>query len=112
VNDFLVTYLDSIDEELPVQIVKGMRDYPVALLDGSITPVRLGQEWADWFTLAASFGAAHGWEGLDELEEHWGFLDEIDEAELVMLGPADRTFLEALVVQLDVYPAERDSTGG
>jgi hypothetical protein len=85
-NDFLVTttrstrrllaHLDD-DEELPVQIVKRMRDFAVALLDGTITPVAIDKEWAD----------------------------------LVTLGPADRAYLEALVLQLDVYPNERPTDG-
>ena len=51
VNDFLVTYLDSIDEdliaypdeheELPVEVARRMRDSAVALLDGDMHPSRL-----------------------------------------------------------------------
>jgi len=115
VNDFLVTYLDSIDEdllqyldddeELSIVVVKRMRDYTVALLDGSITPVALDEDWSDWFPLVGAFVAAYGWEGVDDLEDGATFLDEIGAPE-VEIRSADREFLEALVVQLDVYPSE------
>jgi len=47
-DEDLLTYLDE-NEELLVVVVKRMRDYTVALLDGSITPAAL-DEW--WFFVA------------------------------------------------------------
>jgi len=93
VNVFLITYLDSIDEdllkyldeaeELPVEVARRMRDYSVALLDGSITPTRLSEDWPDWYDLVGAFGAAYGWKGLDDLEDSSRFLDEIGAQDVV-----------------------------
>ena len=62
VSEFLVTYLDAIDErllayldeddELRLDTVRRMRFYATALLDGSITPAAVVEEWTDWFSLA------------------------------------------------------------
>ena len=61
VNDFLVTYLDSIDEslleyldeddELKLDAIQRIRFYTTALLDGSITPDRVLEDWPDWYQL-------------------------------------------------------------
>jgi len=117
-NDFLVTYLDSIDEdllqyldeteELPVAAARRMRDSAVALLDGEITPSRLSYEWPDWYHLIGAFVAVYGWEGTDDLEGSAPFLAPEDGAPDELTG-ADREFLEAIALQLDVYPSERDT---
>jgi hypothetical protein len=61
VNEFLVVYLDPIDErfleyldegeELRLDIAKRLRYYTTAVLDGSITPTALHADWPDWFDL-------------------------------------------------------------
>ena len=61
-NDFLVTYLDSIDErlleyldeddELKLDAVHRLRFYTSTLLDGSITPMHVVEDWPDWYQLA------------------------------------------------------------
>jgi hypothetical protein len=63
VNDFLVSYLDAIAErplaylddegELKVEVVKRLRFYTTALLDGSLTPTTL------WRTAHAPDGRSH-----------------------------------------------------
>ena len=68
-SEFLVTYLDSIDErlldyldeedELRPEVVMRLRTYATALLDGSITPAAVAEDWADWFDLLGAFVAAY-----------------------------------------------------
>jgi hypothetical protein len=55
VSEFLVLYLDSIDEglleyldeddELRLDVVKRLRSYASALLDGSITASAVAEDW-------------------------------------------------------------------
>jgi hypothetical protein len=69
VNKFLVLYLDSIDEslldyldedeELRLAVVKRLRFYAGALLDGSITASAVAEDWEDWFDLVGAFVAAY-----------------------------------------------------
>ncbi len=76
-NDFLLSYLDSIDErlleyldedeELSVDAVRRLRLYTVALFAGSLTPARLAEDWFDWFHLAPAFVAAYGTEEFQQL---------------------------------------------
>ena len=85
VNDFLFTYLDSIDEhlleyldeddELKLGAVKRLRFYTTALLEGSITPDHVMEDWPDWYQLASAFMATYGTEELQELEGGAEFLD-------------------------------------
>jgi len=73
VNDFLVSYLDAIDErlleylddddELKLDTVQRMRFYTSALLDGSLSPDHVVEDWPDWFQLAPPFAAAYGTDG-------------------------------------------------
>jgi hypothetical protein len=65
VNDFLVTYLDSIDEhllecldkedELKLDAVQRLRFYTSALLDGWISPKHAVEDWPDWYQLVPAF---------------------------------------------------------
>jgi len=65
VNDFLVSYLDSIDErlleyldedeELELDAVQRLRFYTSALLEGSITPDHVMEDWPDWYQLTPAF---------------------------------------------------------
>ena len=119
VNDFLVRYLGSVgegllayldeNEELSVDVARRMRDSAVELLDGETTPSRLGNEWPDWYHLVGAFVAAYGWEGTDDLEDSAPFLAPEQGAPDELTG-ADREFLEAVALQLDLYPSERDTT--
>jgi hypothetical protein len=89
VNDFLFTYLDSIDEqlleyldeddELKLDAVKRLRFYTSALLEGSITPDHVMEDWSDWYQLLPAFVATYGSEELQELEGAAGFLGAIEE---------------------------------
>jgi len=84
VSEFLVVYLDSIDEglldyldkddELRPEVVKRLRYYASALLEGTITPAAVAEDWADWFDLT---------------------------------GETDRTYLAAVEALRDAYPEMR-----
>ena len=64
VSDFLVVYLDSIDErlleyldeddELKLDAVKRLSFYTSALLDGSINPDHVMEDWPDWYRTGIS----------------------------------------------------------
>ena len=70
VSDLLVIYLDSIDErlleyldkndELKLDAVQRLRFYTTAMLDGSITPKHVEEDWSDWYQLVPAFVAAYG----------------------------------------------------
>jgi hypothetical protein len=117
VNDFLVVYLDTIDEqlleyldedeELKLDAVQRLRFYTTALLDGSITPDHVMEDWPDWYQLVPAFVAAYGTEELQELEGVAVLLEAIEEQDDVSLTEADRAYLKALETSLDVYPEMR-----
>ena len=77
VSEFLVIYLDSIDErlldyldeddELRPEVVKRLRYYTTALLDGTITPAAVAEDWPDWYDLVRAFVAAYAPEEVAEL---------------------------------------------
>jgi hypothetical protein len=116
VNEFLVVYLDSIDErlleylddneELRLDTVQRLRHYTTALLDGVITPVAVAEDWPDWFDLAPAFVAAYAPDEVEELEEAATFLEI---GTVALLNKADRAYLMALELQLDMYPDMRAS---
>ncbi len=113
-SEFLVTYLDSIDErpldyldeddEMRPEVVKRLRYYASALLEGSITPAAVAEDWADWFDLAAAFVAAYAPEAIEELEE--GHSSRARGTDTV-LTEADRVYLAAVEPLLDAYPEMR-----
>jgi len=116
VSEFLVVYLDAIDErlldyldeeeELRLDTVKRLRFQTSALLEGSITPAAVAEDWADWFDLAPAFVAAYAPDEVGELEEAAPLMsDEVDEA--TVLTEADRAYLAALELRLDMYPEMR-----
>ena len=117
VNDFLVTYLDSIDEqlseyldedeELKIDAVQRLRFYTTALLDGSITPDHVMEDWPGWYQLVPAFVATYGTEELQELECAAVLLEAIEEQDDVHLTEADRAYLKALEAWLDMYPEMR-----
>ena len=117
VNDFLVLYLDSIDErlleyldeddELKLDAVKRLRFYTSALLEGSISPDHLMEDWPDWYQLAPAFVAAYGSDELQKLEVAAELLETIEEQDDVSLTDADRAYLKALEAWLDMYPEMR-----
>ncbi|MFZ2057931.1 MAG: hypothetical protein WAV54_11060 [Acidimicrobiales bacterium] len=116
-NDFLVVYLDSIDErlleyvdeedELKLDTVQRLSFYTSALLDGSITPDHVMEDWSDWFQLVPAFVATYGSEELQELEGASVFLEAIEEQDDVSLTEADRAYLKALEAWLGMYPEMR-----
>ena len=117
VNDFLVVYLDSIDEwlleyldedeELKLDAVKCLRFYTTALLEGSISPDHVMEDWPDWYHLVPAFVATYGSEELQQLESGAEFLGAIEEDEEVSLTEADRAYLKVLDAWLGMYPEMR-----
>ena len=117
VNEFLVVYLDSIDErlleyldddeELSLDTVRRLSFYTSAMLEGSITPTALYEDWPDWFDLAPAFVAAYAPEEVEELEEATALLEGPRIEEDVPLTQVERAYLTALEVQLDMYPEKR-----
>ncbi len=99
-SDFLVTYLDSIDErlleyldendELRPEVVKRLRYYASALLEGSITPAAVVEDWADWFDLVPAFMAACAPEVIEELDADATLLMRDEVGEGTELSAADR----------------------
>ena len=116
-SDFLVVYLDSVDErlleyldeddELKLDAVQRIRFYTSALLDGSITPMRVVEDWLDWYALVPAFVAAYGSDELQELELGAEFLGAIEEDEDVILTKADLAYLKELEAWIDMYPEMR-----
>ena len=88
VNDFLVTYLDSIDErlleyldkddELKLDAGQRLRFYTTALLDGWISPKHAVEDWPDWYQLVPAFVVTYGTEEVQELEGAAEFLRVVD----------------------------------
>ena len=116
VSEFLVIYLDSIDErlldyldedeELRLEVVKRLRYYTSVLLEGSISPAAVAEDWADWFDLIQAFVSAYASEGVVELEEAAPLMsDEVEED--TVLTEADRAYLVAVELLLDAYPEMR-----
>jgi hypothetical protein len=87
--------------------VKRLRFYTSALLEGSVTPDHIAEDWPDWFQLAPAFVAAYGSYELQELEIGAEFLEAIEEQDDVSLTDAVRAYLKALQAWLDVYPEMR-----
>jgi len=117
VSDFLVVYLDSIDEhllvyldeddELKLDVVQRLRFYTSALLEGSITLAHVMDDWPDWYQLVPAFVATYGSDELRELESGAEFLGAVEEQDDVSLTDADRDYLKALEAWLDMYPEMR-----
>jgi hypothetical protein len=113
VSEFLVTYLDSIDEhlldyldeedELRPEIVKRLRYYATALLEGSIASTAMAEDWADWFDFVPAFVAAYAPEKIEELEEAAPLMND-EAGEGTVLAELDRAYLAAVEPLLDAYP--------
>ena len=119
VNDFLVVYLDSIDEqlleyldeddELKLDAVKRLRFYTSALLEGSISPDHVMEDRPHWYQLVPALVATYGTEELQELEGAAVLLEAIEEQDDVSLTDADLAYLKALEAWLGMYPEMRSS---
>ncbi|HYA67426.1 MAG TPA: hypothetical protein VED63_01725 [Acidimicrobiales bacterium] len=113
----LAAYLDSIDErllnyldetqELRVDTVRRLRLYASALLDDSIAPTDIGEDWPEWFDLAPAFVLAYGTTQLEEMQDEAMFLYRHHVGDGAPLTGSDRTYLAALEPQLDMYPETR-----
>jgi hypothetical protein len=100
-------YLDE-DDELKLDAVKRLRFYTSALLEGSISPDHVMEDWPDWYQLVPAFVATYGSEELQELEVAAELLEAIEEQDDdVSLTEADRAYLKALEAWLGMYPEMR-----
>jgi len=114
VNEFLDAYLAAIDERLLVHLdesgelrldtVAWLHQYTNALLDGSVSPAALAEDWPDWYLLAAAFVTVYAPGEVDDLEEQTTFLDAVARGEDATLTDADRAYLWALRSHLGTYP--------
>ena len=117
VNEFLVAYLDAIDErllehldgdgELSSEAVIWLRRYTDALLDRSISPTTLAEDWPDWYLLTAAFVTVYAPEEVEELEERTAFLNAVENGDDVALTEADQAYLWALRLHLGMYSEKR-----
>lgn len=103
IDQRLLEYLDE-DKELRLDVVRRLRHYTTALLDGSITPLAVAEDWADWYDLVPAFVAVYGTEELEELEEAAMFLEGPGIGDDTPLTEEDRAYLLALERELDIYP--------
>jgi hypothetical protein len=116
-SEVLVVYLDSIDErllayldegaELRLDTVRRLRLYTSALLNGSISPTDVAEDWPDWFDLASAFVLAYGTRQLEEMQDEAIFLYRPQIGDRTPLTGTDRTYLAALEPLLDTYPEMR-----
>ncbi len=90
-----------------LDVAQRLSFYATALLEGSVTPEYVEEDWPDWYHLVSAFVAAYGSEELQELEARAVFLRAIEEDENVSLTEADRACLKALEAWLGVYPEMR-----
>jgi hypothetical protein len=114
VNQFLVGYLLTVDDELlryldpngemDLDAVRLLRYYTTALLDGSVSPIDIVKNWPDWYLLAPAFVAAYVPEDVEVLEKKAGFLAAAESGRDVTLTGVDRTYLTALRLHLNMYP--------
>jgi hypothetical protein len=119
VNDFLVVYLDSFDErlleyldeedELKLDVVQRLSFYTTALLDGSLTPEHVNEDWPDWYVLVSAFVATYGSDELRGLEGGAEFFGAIEEQDEVILTETDLVYLRALESWLGMYPEMRNT---
>ena len=90
VNEYLFVILSSKDKRLLddldksgdmlVDTVRRLRNYTTALLDGSITPAVLAEDWDDFYDLPPAFVAACAPEWVGHLETMATFLDSLNAA--------------------------------
>jgi hypothetical protein len=118
VAPLLVVYLDSIDEglldylddqeDLRGDVVERVGHYATALLDASLSPTALMEDWEDWFDLVGAFVAVYAPDILQRLAEQSPLIggEELPER----LGESDRVFLRELVRLIDMYPEIRQDS--
>jgi hypothetical protein len=88
-------------------VVKRLRHYASALLEGSIIPAAVAEDWADWYDLAQAFALAYGTEELEEMQDATVFLQGPEVGDDAPLTDEDRAYLLALEGLLDMYPEMR-----
>ena len=86
-------------------MVKRLRYYTTALLDGTITPAAVAEDRPDWFDLVGAFVVAYSPEAVAELGEGPEFKDAEDFNQ--PLSEADRAYLMAFELLFDAYPEMR-----
>lgn len=115
VSQLLVVYLDAIDErlleyldgeeELRLDVVDRLRHYTAALLDGSLTPSAVTEDWEDWFDLVGAFVAVYVPDQLQPLHDISPLMEDPESAQ--SLSEPDRVFLRELERLLGMYPEIR-----
>jgi len=86
-------------------VVKRLCYYTTALLDGTITPAAVAEDWFDWFELVRALVVAYAPEAVADLWEGPEFNDAEDFDQ--PLSKADRSYLVALEPLLDACPEMR-----
>ena len=112
----MVGYLDSTDEpllayldeedELPPEVVNRLRYDASAILEGSVTPAAVAEDWADWFDPSRAFLATYAPEGIEEMEAGVPLMSE-EVGEDAVLTEADRVYPPAVELLLDARPEMR-----
>jgi len=92
-----------------LDFIQRLRFYTTAMLNGSISPKHVEEDWPDWYQLAPAFVAAYGTEELKQLEDAATFVRAVEEHDDVSITEADRAYLKVLVAWLDMYPEMRAS---
>jgi len=118
-SDILVAFLDAIDgrllcyldrdEELRLEAVERLWLYTEALIEGSITPAVIEEDWPDWFDLFAAFRTAYAPAWLTELERAAPLRRAIRDD--TRLARADRAYLLALTSLLEMHQQMRRAQG-
>ncbi len=118
-SEFLVAYLDAIDprlleyldedQNLDLDTVERLRYYATALLEGTITPNALHEDWPDWYDLAPAFVTAYAPQWMEEVQDSAAFLDGPEIGDEAPLTDQDRAYLVALEPLLGMYPELRNA---
>jgi len=96
-----LAYLDA-DGEMLLGTVRRLRLYTVALLDGSITPPAVVEDWSDFYHLLPAFVAEYAPLWVADLEGAAELLDGPGGHALLAAG--DVAYLLAVEPVLDRYP--------
>jgi hypothetical protein len=119
-NDDLAAYLDSLggllrsyhsyldeDRWLSAAAARHLRLYAVAVLEGSISPEDVAEDWEAFFDLTDGFVIAYGSARLEQLSRRSVLLGAGETGSPWPLDAVDRLFLATLVCELDEYLVDR-----
>lgn len=108
IDERFLDYLDEDGEMLPAT-VRRLHNYTVALLDGSINPAAVVEDWPDYYDLLPAFVAAYAPEWVGNLEGAAEFLDGPEDGDHGRLTNDDVAYLLAVEPVIDRY-AEMGTT--